>query len=118
MLSVAYAWFAVKRNCSKNSGGMIFAHAAHGGCFKNCCLSTGRYDGALRDDYFSRVTSNRPSRRLVGAALCVSAASRRKWITMLDARFDDLFGDIARNLGYFGQRSTFGHQARNVWACG
>jgi hypothetical protein len=31
---------------------MIYAPAALSAGFKKCCMATGRYDGALRDDYF------------------------------------------------------------------
>ncbi len=31
---------------------MIYAHAVLVAAFKNCCMTTGYYDGAQRNDYF------------------------------------------------------------------
>jgi hypothetical protein len=38
---------------------MIHAHAGRHAGFKRCCMLTGRYDGAERDYFFSRVISGR-----------------------------------------------------------
>jgi hypothetical protein len=37
---------------SKSSAAKTSAHAVHGGCFKRCCMKSGRYDGAERNHYF------------------------------------------------------------------
>jgi len=37
---------------SKSSAATTFAHATRGGCFKRCCLKSGRFDGAERNHYF------------------------------------------------------------------
>jgi len=52
---------------------MIPAPAVRGGGFKACCLTSGRYDGAERKDYFQGVTRRRPRERLM-----VSSAKRAR----------------------------------------
>lgn len=56
---------------------MIPARAAHGADFKNCCMTSGRYDGAERKDYFQGVRSSvcmreRASGNLARVGQCVS----------------------------------------------
>ena len=43
---------AVKELIRKNLAATICAHVAPGGCFKNCCLCTGDFDGSQRHHYF------------------------------------------------------------------
>jgi hypothetical protein len=40
------------KNSSRSSDATTPVRAIPGGVLKNCCMPSGRYDGALRDDYF------------------------------------------------------------------
>nr|WP_309697139.1 hypothetical protein [Armatimonas sp.] len=41
-----------RKSWKRNSDGATRAPAAPGGVFDRCCLRSGRYDGALRNDYW------------------------------------------------------------------
>ncbi len=60
---------------------MIPAPAVRGGGFKACCLTSGRYDGAERKDYFQGVTRRRPRERLmvIAGRAHLPGATRGQW---------------------------------------
>ncbi len=49
--SAASASSMATRSCARSSGATTSARAAPTAAFRNCCLRTGRYDGALRKHY-------------------------------------------------------------------
>lgn len=44
-----------KRNWPKDLEEMTYVHVILDDAFKNCCMRSGRYDGAQRDHFFQRV---------------------------------------------------------------
>ena len=55
MSSVDVASSMAMLSSSKSSAAMICAHAAPDAGFKACCMKSGAFDGANRNDYFQGV---------------------------------------------------------------
>jgi len=49
----------------RNWGATIYAHADPAAGFKNCCMSSGKFDGSRRQHFFPRVKSYQTGQLIV-----------------------------------------------------
>jgi hypothetical protein len=110
-------------NWSRSSVAMICARAAPDGDFKACCLESGRYDGANRNDYFQgvRAAAARVGRRMTprasgGAALRGRGVRRLRNLMTEPLGFLDPFSNCLLGILHcLGSGIPVRHAAWQIW---